>query len=424
MSRTVVMLLAGGIGSRLNVLVEARAKPAVPFGGIYRLIDFTLSNIMNSGLERVGILTQYKPLSLMSHIGSGEAWDFEGRTRGIKILPPHTGRRDSDWYKGTADALRQNMDYLTRYDPEQILILSGDHIYYMDYTPMINLHRAQKADLTVAMMEVPLRETIHFGTGIVNGKGRIVDWEEKPKKPRSNLASLGIYVFRTDYLLDALRVPQTLDFGKDLIPLAVKKDRVLHYPFTGYWRDVGTLAFYFEAHQDLLNPASGLNPEAWGTQSNPEEEGLQGDRSPVIVHNNPKVNRCIISNDTLIEGQVIGSILSPGVRIGKGARVLNSVLMHDCQVEPGAFLNRVIMDKKGRVGRKAYLNGQATLPNREFPEQLHEGLLVIGKGATIPAGIQLKGNTIIYPWIKEKDFSETSLGEGATIKPKALTAEF
>jgi glucose-1-phosphate adenylyltransferase len=291
----------------------------------------------------------------------------------------------------------------------------------MDYTPMINLHRAQKADLTVAMMEVPFQEAVHFGTGIVNGQGWIVDWEEKPKKPRSNLASLGIYVFRTDYLLDALRVPQTLDFGKDLIPLAVKRDRVLLYPFTGYWRDVGTLAFYFEAHQDLLDPASGLNPEAWGIQSNPEEEGLRGDRSPVIVHKNPKVNRSILSNDTLIEGQVIGSILSPGVRVGQGARVLNSILMHDCQVEAGAFLNRVIMDKKGRVGRKAYLNGQATIPNREFPEQLHEGLLVIGKGAHVPPGIRIQGNSIVYPWIKEDDFSGDEVAEGMTIRPRTVT---
>jgi glucose-1-phosphate adenylyltransferase len=417
------MLLAGGIGSRLNVLVEARAKPAVPFGGIYRLIDFTLSNIMNSGLERVGILTQYKPLSLMSHIGSGQPWDFEGRNRGIKILPPHTGKKDSDWYRGTADALRQNLDFLSRYDPEEILILSGDHIYYMDYMPMINLHRSRKADLTVAMMEVPVREAVHFGTGIVNEKGWIIDWEEKPKKPRSNLASLGIYVFRTDYLLNALQVPQALDFGKDLIPLAVKRDRVQLYPFTGYWRDVGTLAFYFDAHQDLLDPASGLNPEAWGIQSNPEEEGLQGDRSPVMVHNQAKVHRSILSNDTLIEGQVLGSILSPGVRVGKGARVIDSILMHDCQVESGAYLHRVIMDKKGKVGPKAHLEGQAAIPNREFPEQLQEGLLIIGKGAAIPAGIRLKGNTIIYPWIREEDFRESELEEGATIKPRSFRVE-
>ncbi len=288
MSNTLVMLLAGGEGSRLNVLVEARAKPAVPFGGIYRIIDFTLSNIMNSGLERVGVLTQYKPLSLMTHIGSGKAWDFEGRNRGIKILPPHTGEKDSDWYKGTADALRQNMEYLKRYDPEQILIVSGDHIYYMDYAPMIAFHKQNRADLTVAMMEVPRDQLVHFGTAQVNGQGRIKDWEEKPNKPKGTLASLGIYVFRTSYLLKALQEPKAMDFGRDLIPSVIKKDRVFAYSFSGYWRDVGTLSFYYQAHLDLLKSGSGLNPEAWRVQTNLEEEGLKGDRPAVILQKNAR----------------------------------------------------------------------------------------------------------------------------------------
>ena len=346
------MLLAGGDGSRLNVLVEARAKPAVPFGGNYRIIDFTLSNIMNSGLERIGVLTQYKPLSLMSHIGSGQAWDFEGRNRGIKILPPHTGEKDSDWYKGTADALRQNMDYLNRYDPEEILIVSGDHIYYMDYAPMIAFHKQKKADLTVAMMEVPREQTVHFGTAQTGGGGRIVGWEEKPKNPKGSLASLGIYVFRVPYLLKALRNPAFMDFGQHLIPSAMGRDRIFAYPFSGYWRDVGTLAFYFEAHMDLLNPKSGLNPEAWGVQTNLEEEGLKGDRPPVLIQKNARVVRSFLSADTIIEGRVEGSILSPGVKVGKGAQVLNSILMHDCRIEPGAYLDRVIADKKARVGEK------------------------------------------------------------------------
>ncbi len=281
MSNTLVMLLAGGEGSRLNVLVEARAKPAVPFGGIYRIIDFTLSNIMNSGLERVGVLTQYKPLSLMSHIASGRSWDFEGRNRGIKILPPHTGEKDSDWYKGTADALRQNMEYLSRYDPEEILIVSGDHIYYMDYAPMIAFHRRNRADLTVAMMEVPKEQLIHFGTGQVDGHSRIIEWEEKPKEPKGNLASLGIYIFRTAYLLKVLQEPKAMDFGRDLIPLVIKKNRVFAYPFSGYWRDVGTLSFYYQAHLDLLNPRSGLNPESLGSANQPGrrriERGPAGD---------------------------------------------------------------------------------------------------------------------------------------------------
>ena len=218
MNKTLVMLLAGGVGSRLNVLVAQRAKPAVPFGGIYRMIDFTLSNIMNSGLERVGVLTQYKPLSLMNHIGSGRPWDFEGRNRGITILPPQTGKKDSDWYKGTADALRQNLDFLTRYDTQDILVVSGDHIYYMDYTPMILYHRKNRADLTVAMREVPWDQAGHFGIGQRDDQGRIMQWEEKPKTPKSNLASMGIYLFRTDYLLKVLTETKAVDFGQHVVP--------------------------------------------------------------------------------------------------------------------------------------------------------------------------------------------------------------
>jgi glucose-1-phosphate adenylyltransferase len=418
MSKTLVMLLAGGVGSRLNALVEARAKPAVPFGGNYRIIDFTLSNIMNSGLDRVGVLTQYKPLSLMSHIGSGKAWDLEGRNRGIKILPPHTGEKDSDWYKGTADALRQNLDYLTRYDPEEILIVSGDHIYYMDYAPMIAFHKRRKADLTVAMMEVPPEQAVHFGIAQVDGAGKIIDWEEKPKKPKSTLASLGIYVFRTGYLLKALQDPGAMDFGQDLIPGAIRRDAVYAYPFSGYWRDVGTLAFYFAAHMDLLNPRSVLNPEAWGVQTNLEEEGLQGDRSPVIIQKGARVVQSFLGADTIIEGRVETSVLFPGVRVGKGARVINSIIMHDCQIEAKAHLNRVIMDKKGRVGEQARITGLADLPNREFPGHLKEGLTLVGKGVSIPSKTRIQGNTIIRPWVGEGDFSGLNVAPGETIRKK------
>lgn len=418
MSNTLVMLLAGGEGSRLNVLVQARAKPAVPFGGIYRIIDFTLSNIMNSGMERVGVLTQYKPLSLMSHVGSGKAWDFEGRNRGIKILPPHTGEKDSDWYKGTADALRQNMEYLNRYDPEEILIVSGDHIYYMDYTPMIAFHKRNRADFTVAMMEVPREQMINFGTAQVDGQGRIKGWEEKPKEPKGTLASLGIYIFRRPYLLKVLQDPKPMDFGRDLIPSVIKKDRVFAYPFSGYWRDVGTLSFYYEAHLDLLNSRSGLNPEAWGVQTNLEEEGLRGDRPAVILQKNARVVRSFLSADSIIEGRVEGSVLSPGVRVGKGAQVLNSILMHDCQVSAGAYLDRVIVDKKVCIGRQAHITGQADCPNREFPGQLKEGLTLIGKGASIPPKIKIQGNTIIYPSVEEGDFKSLQVSEGETVRKR------
>jgi len=222
-----VLLLAGGVGSRLNILVQSRAKPAVPFGGLYRIIDFSLSNVMNSGLTRVGVLTQYKPLSLMKHIGTGGAWDFTGRSRGVKILPPRTGFKDSDWYKGTADAVRQNIDFLEANPADEVILLSGDHIYHMDFHAMLEYHRHKQADVTVAMMVVPRSEMYQFGAGIIDARNRIIDWEEKPKNPRTNLASMGIYVFNRRYLLDTLaRDRDEADFGIHILPWAIENDNV------------------------------------------------------------------------------------------------------------------------------------------------------------------------------------------------------
>jgi glucose-1-phosphate adenylyltransferase len=417
MTKTLVMLLAGGVGSRLNILVAYRAKPAVPFGGIYRIIDFTLSNIMNSGLERVGVLTQYKPLSLMNHIGSGRAWDLEGRTRSITILPPQTGKKDSDWYKGTADALRQNLDFLIRYEPENILVVSGDHIYYMDYGPLIGYHHRNRADVTVAMREVPWDQAGHFGIGRMDAGGRIDQWEEKPKVPQSNLASRGIYLFRTDYLLRVLTETGVVDFGQHVIPRAIERDRVFAYPFSGYWRDVGTVAFYFEAHRELLDSASGLNPEAWGIQTNLEEEGLKGDRPPIFIHRGAKVRRSILSPGAVIEGRVEGSILSPGVRVEKGAQVLNSIILHDGEIGAGALLDRVILDKKVVVGAGVRITGQAQVPNHEFPTHLSEGITLVGKGTVIPPGLRVKGNCLFYPGLRAGDFPDAVIEEGMTVRP-------
>ncbi|MBA4395662.1 MAG: glucose-1-phosphate adenylyltransferase, partial [Desulfobacca sp.] len=299
-----------------------------------------------------------------------------------------------------------------------ILIVSGDHIYYMDYAPMIAFHKRRQADLTVAMMEVPRDQAIHFGIAQVDGAGRIVDWEEKPKKPKGNLASLGIYVFRTSYLLKALQNPSAMDFGHDLIPTAIKRDRVFAYPFSGYWRDVGTLAFYFAAHMDLLNPKSVLNPEAWGVQTNLEEEGLKGDRPPVIIQKGARVVQSFLGADTIIEGRVEQSVLSPGVRVGKGAQIINSIIMQDCQIGAKAYLNRVILDKKVQIGEQSRIVGQADLPNREFPGHLKEGLTLIGKGASIPPKTRIQGNTIIHPWVREGDFSGLLVGQGETVRKK------
>ncbi|HOZ22240.1 MAG TPA: sugar phosphate nucleotidyltransferase, partial [bacterium] len=250
MRNTVAFLLAGGMGSRLNILGWMRAKPAVPFGGCYRLIDFTLSNAMYSGVQQIGILTQYRPYSLMGHIGSGESWDLVGRSRCAKILPPSTGIDDYDWYRGTADAVAQNMQFVHHYNAERLLVLSGDHIYRMNYAPMVEFHKEKKAHITIAMMRVPWEETRHFGIGITNKEQRIIEWEEKPEKAKSNLASMGVYVFDVAYLEEALANRTGHDFGKNIIRDAIKARDVYAYPFEGYWADVGTIKAYWQASME------------------------------------------------------------------------------------------------------------------------------------------------------------------------------
>jgi glucose-1-phosphate adenylyltransferase len=271
MRDTLAMILAGGVGSRLNILVGHRAKPAVPFGGIYRIIDFALSNVMNSAITHTAVLTQYKPLSLMKHIGNGAAWDFAGRTREIKILPLRTGHKDSDWYKGTADAVRQNLDFIESRPSRDILVLSGDHVYFMDYRDMIRYHRAKDAKVTVAMMRVPWEQTSQFGIGIMDSDGKIVEWEEKPAKARSNLASMGIYVFDTSYLVKSLMTTKEVDFGHHILPAAMKEGNLHGYLFRGYWRDVGTVRSYWDTHMDMIGDNYVLEPETWGIVTNMEE---------------------------------------------------------------------------------------------------------------------------------------------------------
>lgn len=419
MISNLVMLLAGGVGSRLSILGHARAKPAVPFGGMYRIIDFTLSNIMNSGLDFVGVLTQYKPLSLMEHIGTGAPWDFIGRSRGAKILPPRTGQKDSDWYKGTADAVRQNIDFIENRHPERILILSGDHIYKMDYAELIHFHKKKKADLTIGMMPVPWEDTIHFGIAITDKDNRIIDWEEKPAKARNNLASMGIYVFNADYLLNMLRSHKEHDFGKDIIPAALKKDRVFAYPFEGYWRDVGTIKAYWDANMDLLDPRSGLNLANWGVRTNVEEEGRLGDRPPVRISSKSLVTNSVMSPGCVIEGTVVNSILSPGVYVAAGAKVVDSVVMHDSRILAGAEVAECILDKKVVVGEQAVLGtGSAQIANKENPHHLACGLIVVGKGAEIPPRFRVGKNSILYPLLKADDYLSSEIAPGETVRPR------
>ena len=415
---TLVLLLAGGVGSRLNVLVKTRAKPSVPFAGLYRIIDFSLSNVMNSGMKKVGVLTQYKPLSLMRHLATGEAWDFTGRSRGVKILPPSTGFRDSDWYKGTADAIRQNLSFIKANPSEEILILSGDHIYQMDLFAMVEFHRQKNADITVGMMIVPESQIHQFGAGITNDEGRIIEWEEKPKVARTNLASMGIYVFNTEYILNLLTEDKEMvDFGINLIPKAIAKDNVFAYPFEGYWRDVGTIQAYWEANMDLLKDDSEITPETWGIRPNPESEQLFADRIPARFAAGSKVNGSMISAGCVIEGEVINSVLSPGVKVGTGCRITDSIIMHDCVIEEGAAVDLAIMDKRVKVGKGAVVGTGVNkgVPNSKYPDHLYTGISLVGKEAEIPPETIIGRNCIINPWSKQEDFSTKVLHDGETI---------
>jgi len=415
---TSVLLLAGGVGSRLNILVQTRAKPAVPFAGLYRIIDFSLSNVMNSGFTQVGVLTQYKPLSLMRHIGTGAAWDFTGRTRGVKILPPRTGAKDSDWYKGTADAVRQNIDFIQAHPARETLILSGDHIYQMDLAAMVQYHRQKQADLTIGMMVVPLSEIHQFGAGITDEDGRITEWEEKPQEPRTNLASMGIYVFDTQYLLKLLAENrQEVDFGLHLIPKAIKEDHIFAYPFHGYWRDVGTIQAYWEANMDVIRDDSGISPEAWGIRPNPEADGKPTDRCPARFATGCRVSRSMISAGCLIKGEVVNSVLSPGVVVEAGARVRDSIILDDCIIEKGALVDLAVLDKKAVIGNNAVVGhgSRKNIPNKLFPTHLYTSISLVGKGASIPSKATIGRNCIIHPWCRLDNFPGLQVKSGETV---------
>ena len=416
---SLVLLLAGGVGSRLNILVQSRAKPAVPFAGLYRIIDFSLSNVMNSGLTKVGVLTQYKPLSLMRHLATGDAWDLTGRSRGIKILPPRTGSRDSDWYKGTADAIRRNIDFIETNQCEEVVILSGDHIYHMDIDAMIAYHRSKNADVTVAMMVVKRSEIHQFGAGIVDQNDRIIDWEEKPKEPRTNLASMGIYVFNKKYLLDALRVDrEESDFGHHILPRAIDNDNVFAYPFYGYWRDVGTIQSYWEANMDVIKKDSGISPETWEIRTNIETNGRMADRAPARFGPGTTLQCSMVSAGCDVRGTVVNSVLSPGVIVEEGAVVKDSILFADCVVQKNAVVDLAILDKLALVGQGAVIGAGTNhdIANKEQPSHLYTGITLIGKEAVIPANFSIGRNSIVHPKTGKDAFPSSEMGDGETIQ--------
>jgi len=406
--RVVAMIMAGGAGTRLAVLSEKRAKPAVPFAGKYRIIDFTLSNCVNSGIFDVAVLTQYRPHSLNQHIGIGRPWDLDRARGGVRLLQPYQARRHQEWYRGTADAVLQNLDYVEERRADTVLILSGDHIYKMDYRPMLRFHQEKGADLTVAVMEVPLEETHRFGILTTNRLGRVIEFHEKPEtRDKGTLANMGIYVFRADVLRE--RLPELakehldLDFGKHVIPAMVERDRVFAYPFEGYWVDVGTIQAYWETSMALLDPDSPLRlyDREWTIHTRSYERPL------AKIGPQARVVQSMICNGCIVRGYVERSVLSPGVYVSPGARVRESVVMNDTWIGPGAVLDRVVVDKEVVVGSGAHLGwgDDLDVPNRLLGDQLSTGITVVGKAAHIPPNIRIGRNVLINADVDEEAFA-------------------
>ena len=414
MARSVLtLILAGGEGERLSILSQVRAKPGVPFGGKYRIIDFTLSNVVNSGLTDVGILTQYAPRSLIDHIGVGRPWDLDRSHGGVTLLQPFLGRgRARDWYRGTADAVLQNLDFIADRDPELVLILAGDHVYKMDYRPFVALHRAREADLTVAVRTVPMADANRFGILELGDAGRVTRFVEKPARPTSNLVSMGVYAFSWPLLREVLSA-ERLDFGRDVLPAMVTSGRVVHgYEYRGYWQDIGTVDAYWQASMDLLadDPPLDLYETGWLIYTKSEE------RAPARIGSQASVSRSMISHGCVVEGTVDHSILSPGVRVGPGAVVRDSIVMFDSEIGEGAVIDRAILDKECVVGAHARVGeGRVLRPNRSEPERLFSGLTLVGKKARVPARTRIGRNCRIDPYVIESDFPRRRVASGDTV---------
>ncbi len=416
-AEVVAMVLAGGRGSRLNIIASGRAKPAVPFGGNYRIMDFTLTNIMKSGIRYAGILTQYRPQSLMIHLGDGETWDLAGHNSSLKILPPVFKQHDSDWYGGTADAVFQNLDFIRRLDPEYVVILSGDHIYSMDYRDLIKRHQDTNADITIAAMEVPWEETSRFGTLTEDAEGRVTKFVEKSPEKISNIASMGVYVFNARTLLtelSALHDKGGLDFGKHVIPAMLEQDfRVFTSHFNGYWRDVGTLHSFWAANMDILKPESGLDLDKWAVRTNLTANGMVF-RLPATFSKTASIGNSVISIGCKIEGSVINSVLFPGVNVAQGAVVRDSVIMHDCEINQDSMVERAILDKYVYVGSGALVGDSSVCAgtNHRFPDSIFGGLTVIGKDAFVPYNTRIGTNAIVGPGLSINDFRSLGVPDG------------
>jgi len=415
--KVLAMIMAGGGSPALSVLTAVRSEAAIPFGGKFRIIDFSLSNCVNSGIFNVALLTQYMPRSLNEHVGVGRPWDLDRSQGGVRLLQPYLGRgKLGGWQRGTADAVRQNLDFVQEQRVDTVLILAGDHIYKMDYRPMLRFHQESMADITLAVRRVSPFDVYRFGIVTLDADRRVIHFEEKPRTAPSTLASMGIYVFNYQALVDCLAPesdPPRLDFGRDVLPAVVRTHRVMAYPFEGYWADVGTLQAYWEANMALLgeSPALDLYDPDWVIHTRSEE------RPPAKIGPHASVAGNLLSNGCIVEGVVERSIISPGVYISAGATVRDSIIMNDTWIGPGALVDRAVVDKEVHIPREAYVGyGDDNTPNQEMPEVLNTGLTVVGRGVQLPAGVRIGRNVVIHPHIDESAFADLNVASGQTVK--------
>ena len=408
------VILAGGEGERLSILSQERAKPAVPFGGKYRIIDFTLSNCVNSGIDDVVVLTQYNPRSLNDHIGLGRPWDLDRNTGGVKLLQPYIARgRVAEWYRGTADAVLRNLNVIEHTPGDTVLVLAGDHIYKMDYQPFVAAHRRRRADVTIAVRRVPLAEASRMGILALDEHDRVVEWQEKPKQPKSDLASMGVYVFSKRTLRRWL-AEDRVDFGANVIPAMLEAGaRVYGYRYNGYWQDVGTIQSYWEANMALLDDDPGLDlyDKDWVIHTRSEE------RAPAKVGPTAQVHRSLISHGCVIAGTVVNSVLSPGVHVEMGAVVRDSIVMFDSVIRSGAVVDRAILDKEVIIGAGAIVGDGPydDRPNRHEPNRLNTGITVVGKRAVVPRGRRIGRNVKVAAAVRVSDFSGRVVRSGESV---------
>ena len=406
------MLLAGGQGSRLGVLTSKVAKPAVAFGGKYRIIDFPLSNCINSGIDTVGVLTQYQPLRLNTHIGIGIPWDLDKNVGGVTVLPPYEKVGKTEWYTGTANAIYQNLAYMESFNPDYVLILSGDHIYKMDYEVMLDYHKAHNADVSIAVMPVPQEEASRFGIVVTDGTGRITEFQEKPEHPKSNLASMGIYIFSWKALKEALVTlseQSNCDFGKHVIPYCHEKgERLVAYEYNGYWKDVGTLGSYWEANMELIDiiPEFNLYEEFWKIYT--KNDILP----PQYISEEAVLDRCLIGDGTEIYGEVHNSIIGCGVVIEEGAVVRDSIVMQNAVIHAGAVIDKAIIAEQAEIGEHAQLGVGGEVPNKVKSAIYSFGLTVIGEKAVVPPDVKIGKNTAVTGVTVPEDYPDGLLAGG------------